>query len=414
MSELKLNYGELASAARAARNAASSCRSYQSTLEKKVCGKLDNLEKGHSGYTSNASYLAKQKMSQLSRKAERYDRYSDKLETFSQNASKTDADVARSLRANAREFRKQNNMQVGAVEAFFTWLSTTIINSSDFARWLKDAFTDLKNFLDDAWDAVKYWYCCEGGKYIVNAIISGVLMAVAAVVIIFVAWPALLAASGFWAVTVAAAGFIGAMITLADRFAAFTNDVRAYVTHGEDPAWAQRYDNMNSTVEWLEKENFTGNFADRLSYKIANVVNVVSAVCAVINLADIGVTLSRLFKDPAWINKWNRIKSGPRRNIFQKSSTKTGRQTIRRMIKQFKRSTTSAQLEKRAKTINVKKYTDAINKWGGYVYKFTSDGSKETISEMVKDHTYRKSSAIKNTETILNKLRDMRLPVFAY
>ncbi len=417
MSELKIDYGDLASAARAARSAASSCRSYQSALERKVSGKLDNLEKGHSGYTSNASYLARQKMSQLSRKAERYDRYSQKLEDFSDKASTTDANVARSMRADAQNFRKRNDMEVGAVEAFFTWLSTTIINSNDFARWLKDAFTDLGNFLDDAWDAVKYWYNCEGGKYIVNAIISTVLVAVAAVVLVCVAWPALLAASGFWALTVALAGFIGAAITLVDRFVALTNDVRAYLTHGEDPAWAQRYDNMNSTVEWLQKENFDSSFIDRLSYKLADAINVVSAVCAAINLADIGVTFSRLFKDPAWINKWNRIKSGPRRNIFQKASTKTGRQTIRRMINQYKKTTTSAQLEKLAKTKkmkNIKKYTEAIDKWGGYVYKYTSKGPGETISEMVKDHTYRKSSAIKNMESIMEKLRNIRQPAFAH
>ena len=167
MSELKIDYGDLASAARAARSAASSCRSYQSALERKVSGKLDNLEKGHSGYTSNASYLARQKMSQLSRKAERYDRYSQKLEDFSDKASTTDANVARSMRADAQNFRKRNDMEVGAVEAFFTWLSTTIINSNDFARWLKDAFTDLGNFLDDAWDAHHQYGsggCCSRGS----------------------------------------------------------------------------------------------------------------------------------------------------------------------------------------------------------------------------------------------------------
>ncbi len=403
MSDFSLDYGEIQSAYRSASEAASLSRSYSGDLKYKVSDKLNSLEGGGTGYTSNAGYFSNRKIQQLEDRAARYDRYAHKLDTFlngAHGARNVDALVAARLKAESKSFRRSNNMSVNPVTDFFVWMTTTVINKSDFAKWLKDVFTDVGNWIVKAIDDLKYWYKCDGGKYIINSIVSIVLTAVAAAVIVFVAWPALLAASGVWATIVAAAGFVTALITLADRVVACIHDRKAIDANGEDPAWAKRYDGINSTSDFFTKVRSGNRFIDRLTYKIANMVNAVSSICAVINISDFAKTGFKLMKNPEWKSNFKSL-------IFSKDKWKQKFKDIRGMSKDFYDHTTMKTLKKTAGLSNFSKVIDKIDspttKFGGYITKYNSEGLGALTWDVIKENTYKKSKILSNIDKIWKK-----------
>ena len=74
-------------------------------------------------------------------------------------------------------------MKVNPVTEFFVILVTGVVNASDFCRWVKDTYNKITDFHNSISDAIKYWYQCEGGKYVVEIGLSICAIALAIVVI---------------------------------------------------------------------------------------------------------------------------------------------------------------------------------------------------------------------------------------
>lgn len=374
MSEFSVTYSDLEAAGRYAGQAASRSRDYGHELSNKVISRLNSLEGGSSGYTGNADYFARQKIRQLDEKADRYEAYSRKIGNFIETAKRTDAQVSSYLAKESCEFRKSQGMRVNPVEDFFTYLFVKTMNQSDIARWFKGVLTDVGCWIEKAWDSVKYWYKCEGGKYIVNAVISFVALAVAAIAV-GIAVIAFLGAVGVWATIVAAASLIGAAIALVDRFTALTGDIRAAMTNDENPAWAKRYDSINSSADYFEKVRTGNKFIDRLTYKISGAIQITTMVCALINITDFVKGFSQMVKNPQWQREFKNLITNKHRwkrlTIMNKGVTNN--YTVMGRLK---------------KSMDMPKWTKVLkshSKMAGYISIYNSKGLWESSKSLIKD-----------------------------
>lgn len=316
MATLTLNYTDIKAAYNAANKAAAKCESYAGEISKKVTRKIDQLERGGSSQTGSASYYAGRKISELNKKSGVYSNYANRLDDFlngTSGAKAVDKKVSDYIKSELNTFRKKNGMKVNAVTEFFTWLSTTIINKTEFGKWLKDTFTGIKNWLKDSIDDLEYWYRCGGGKYVLKAI-GGVILLVAAVIAVIVAWPIMVGAfsalaAGFtmaaaWTALVATTTFIGAIIGAVDAAVNAYYNGKAFSVNNVDPAWAKRFDSYNSATEALRKHRSDDKKWNENSYKWATAIEITELTCALINIADMAKNGINFLKDPEMRKKF--------------------------------------------------------------------------------------------------------------
>jgi uncharacterized protein YukE len=310
MSSVRIDYDELKDAWKAADKAASGCESYAKEITKKVTNKIDSFTGGSNSYTSNAASYASGKVRELNNKANTYRSLSSQLQTLHTEAKNTDKDVKGYLRLAGRAFRDSHNMHVSRVTEMFVDFFISVSNVNPVSQWIKDSFRSAGEWLDDAWHDVKYWYNCEGGKYVIK-IVAAVVIAVVAVVALIAAWPvmvAAIAAGAVWASIAAVAGVIGAAIGLADAIVDLVYNITALSTFGSDPAWAARYDSYDSLAGWLKKNRFESSWVNKWSYTASTIVSVVKVSCAVINIINMAKNSIKFIKGLKSGTNWLKTK----------------------------------------------------------------------------------------------------------
>ena len=323
MSSVKIVYSELKDSWKAADKAASYCESYANEIRKKVTNKISDFKGGGNGYTSNAASYASAKITALTTKASALRTYSGSLQTCYNEAKNTDRDVKNYLKLEGRDFRDSHDMHVNPVLELFVGFFITIANENPVFKWIKDSFRAAGDWLSETWQDIKYWYKCEGGKYVIK-IIAAVVLLIAAVVVAVLAWPVMIAAlsaGAIWASIVAVASFVGAVIAIADALIDLEYNIVALATFGSDPAWAARYDSFSSLAEWLKSNRFSSSLMNKWSYTLSTVVKVTKAVCAVIKFIDLGINVIKnigAFKNG---QLWSKVKSAYK--AMQKSNAGT-------------------------------------------------------------------------------------------
>lgn len=106
------------------------------------------------------------------------------MSTFEENCKEADKDVGAKFSALYSQFKKDNGFKISIVSEFFCYLGTKILNSTEFGKWLNNTIRSINDFLNDIWGEIKYWYKCEGGKYVVDIVLSVAAIALAVVTII--------------------------------------------------------------------------------------------------------------------------------------------------------------------------------------------------------------------------------------
>ena len=297
MGVLKINYSELAGAIKNAEKAAKEADSYAEGLEKKVCKKIADLEGGSSGNVNNADYFVKKKIGVLKAKSEKLKNFAGKLSTFEENCKEADKDVGAKFSALYSQFKKDNGFKISIVSEFFCYLGTKILNSTEFGKWLNNTIRSINDFLNDIWGEIKYWYKCEGGKYVVDIVLSVAAIALAVVTIIT-------AGAGFFAIV----AIIGAFISIVNAINNICTSAAALHYNDEDPAWANRYGEMDKLTDTLRKR-VNSRFAD----VAANALDAIEAFCDIVGLIKVGTDLSgniskykKIFKDgkASTLKKW--------------------------------------------------------------------------------------------------------------
>ena len=137
------------------------------------------------------------------------------------------------------------------------WL-VGIKNKLPFLEVLENILSAIDTFLESGMDAIKYWYYCEGGKYIVE-FVGAIALAVLAVAIFILTLPA----SGF----IAICGAIGAGIAAVNTITNMATSFRAAYTAGSgDPTWARIYSKQNKLSDVIRGTNFNNGILNNLSY----------------------------------------------------------------------------------------------------------------------------------------------------
>jgi hypothetical protein len=242
MGVLKINYSELETSFKSAEKAYKKAESYAEKLEKKVCKKISGLEGGHSDNVNNADYFIKSKIASLKEKSERLKSFSGELDAFNDKVKNTDKEVDEKFSGLYSQFKKDNGLKINAVTEFFSYLGTRILNSTDFGKWLNNISRSVRDFCKDILGEIKYWYKCEGGKYVVDIVLSVVVIAVAIVTLATLG-------TGFFAVV----ALIGAVISIINAVNDICTSSRALMCHNEDPAWANRYGEMDKFSDTLRQ-----------------------------------------------------------------------------------------------------------------------------------------------------------------
>ncbi len=272
MGVLKIDYSALSGTIKCAESASKEAESYAKGLDKKVCKRISNLEGGGSENVNNADYFVKKKIEALNEKAGKLKNFAEKLNTFCDNVKETDKNVGDKFSDLYNQFKKDNGLKINAVTEFFSYIGTRVLNSTDFGRWLNNMSRSVGDFFNDIWGEIKYWYKCEGGKYVVDIVLSVAAICLAVITICT-------AGVGFFAVV----AIIGAVITIVNALNDIGTSAMALYYNNEDPAWANRYGKMDNLSDTLRKR-VDSRYADFA----ANVLDATKAFCDIVGFLKLG------------------------------------------------------------------------------------------------------------------------------
>lgn len=433
---VSLDYSAMKDTSRAAKKAADYCQDYADEIKKKITRKLGDLKLGGNGNTSQADYFARKKIQNLENKKREYEKYSKKVDEAREYAKAKDSAVSGYIKKESNEFRKRNDMKVSKLEELFAWVTTTLLNSTEFGRWLNQKMKDISNWVDDKMRKFKQWYHLEGGKYIIKTVLAVVGIIIAVVFLVCVAWPAVIAAfgalatgitaAGIWTAVTAVAGFITAIVAVADGVTKVFANGAAIAAFEDDPGWARRYASYTSFTEYLRKNNFNNGFINKLSYIAANTIDVAATVASVINIADLfhqgfrffqqiktngAHTIFRKvrFKSPNGKVTWGTFKYGMKSLFENIKAVKSGisNTNISRLQNYYETNMKGYKAYKSLK--NIKKGITTFSDWADKgTGKFTIDTIKDKIKSTIKDRsvTYDYGEKIKDAVEEIKKTRE--------
>lgn len=280
MRTVTIDYAELNTISRAASRAADSMQDYINALSKRVTARYADLEGGATSKTQNSAYYVKQKMAALKSKKSAYHAFSARVSKFSAYAQNTDKTVARTI-ASAKEtfIDRHDYVRVDWTTKLQGFL-IHIENSCPLLEAIGGLVDDALSNLSSAYDELKYWYKCGGGKEIVGCVLA-VAGAIASVVIAVCACVPPL--GGIVAICAA----VGAVIAAINAVVNVYTSVKALQAQNDgDPAWAKIYSERDTAQDVLRQTRFESGCANRWSYAGAFFMDVVDTVCAVVALAD--------------------------------------------------------------------------------------------------------------------------------
>lgn len=300
---ITLDYSDMENSFKKADKASKECDSYIDKIESKITKKIDGLKGGGNGNTSSANYFANEKKRKLREKSKKYSTYAQNMKAAKKYAADTDKRVSELIKAESKDFRKVHNMETNVITDFFTWASTTLLNSTAFGRWLSEVGRDIGRWIDAAGRKFKEWYRLDGGKYVIKTVLAVVGTVIAVVFLVAVAWPALLAAIGafgsviagtavltggmIWTAITAAAGFATAVIAVTDGLTKVFSNGAAALTLSDDPGWAARYGGFSSLSDWARSTNFKNSIMNKISYSFSDIYDGVDIACSIINVIDL-------------------------------------------------------------------------------------------------------------------------------
>jgi hypothetical protein len=271
MGKLELSYYQIENSTNSSRTVAKRAREYAAQLSRGINDKISSLTNGGTSNTNSASWFVQAKINSLGTKADRFDNYANKLESFSQKVRETDKNLASSFEKLSTDFRKSHGMKVSPIRDWITKMSVGFMNSTSFGRWVKDKYNSVKSFITDKWTAIKHWYKCEGGKFLMDIVVS--VASIALCVVIILAGPEL------FAFIIA----VGAAISAINEINNIVTSAKAYSeARSGDPAMAERYGKMDRLSDSIR--SYVGNNAtvDKVLYNFAGLWDTADTFCTIV------------------------------------------------------------------------------------------------------------------------------------
>lgn len=438
---IALDYSAMGDISRSARKAGDYCGDYAKEIDRKVTQKLNNLRLGSNGNTSNANYFAKQKIHRLEEQKKTYYHFADTVDSARAYAQDKDQRVSSYIKNESREFRQKHDMKVSRLEEFFAWATTTLLNETAFGRWLNQAMKDVGNWVDDKKRKFKQWYELDGGKYVVKMVFALIGTVIAAITLVFVAGPALIASIGaviaawgtaaltagmVWTAITASIGFVAAVIAVFDGVTKMCGNAAAAISQDDDPGWARRYGEYSSFSEYLRKNNFHNSFLNKLSFIAANSIDTVTVIASVVNIADMGrqgFKFHQQVKDKGVHHFFRKMRFKGKNGKMTWGTFKYGMKAFKENVKTFKTGITDTNInringayESEFKDLKIykglEKFKNGLSNFDSWAEKgtwnYTTDMIKDKINSAIKDYSvvYDYGSQVKDIADDYNKLKE--------
>lgn len=310
---IALDYAAMRNAYKQANKAAEECESYANKINAKVTQKIGSLRLGGSRNTSQADYFARAKINSLNQRKEKCRAMARKMEDARGFAQQTDGNVSAQIRRSSDIFRSTHDMKVNVVTEFFTWITTTVVNATEFGRIINQIFKEAGSWIDSAKRGFKDWYELGNGKYIIKAALAAAGTVIAVAFLVCVAWPALVSAIAgglSWALVTAAAAVVSAVIAVANSVVKTINGVAAAVSFEDDPGWAKRYSSFTTLAGYLRDHNFKSSFINKISGTLANLIDMVEIAASIIDFAGMvhnGVNVVKRIKSVGIDKVFNKV-----------------------------------------------------------------------------------------------------------
>ncbi|MDF2905352.1 MAG: Rhs family protein [Herbinix sp.] len=286
MSDFVLHYDILEGIAKSSNSLGRQADEYANNLTGRIANAIISVTGSSSGYLEDASYYVNQKVAQLQRKAQEFYDFAEQVTILAETATRVDEEVQKLLAENQEEFLSHHeSLRIDDWKAdILNWL-VGIKNKLPFLEVLGNILSAVVTIRESFRDSLKYWFYCEGGKYIFEHVV-GVAFAVVAVVLFAFAltsFVAVVAAAGSF---VAICGVIGAGIAAVNAVTNMTTSYRAaYTACNGDPTWARIYSKQNTLSQVIRETNFNNGTLNELSYKGAVLIDAVETFCAIVCVA---------------------------------------------------------------------------------------------------------------------------------
>ena len=305
MAELTIDYDNLQGIIDSANTLAVKAESYYESLQNNVINSFGGVTAGVNDVLESAQYYVKAKKQQLVDKANEYATFANNVGVLMAHAKQADLDVATKIENNQEDFLK-NHSEIKAaegIEAFLLNLFVEVKNANPLFEIVADIYVYAFDKLTDAFESLKYWYRCEGGKEwleLAATVVIGVALVVIAIATIIATFPltcALLSLEGIVGIASCIGAGMAAFDGVADISAAALS---VYSAENGDPAWAKIYGDTNSISDAARLHNFGNKNLNKASMLFADGWDITETACDVINICDSGKKIftkgSDLFK----------------------------------------------------------------------------------------------------------------------
>lgn len=304
MSDFVLHYDILEGIAKSSNSLGRQADEYANSLTSRIANAITSVTGSSSGYLEDASYYVNEKVGQLQKKAQEFFDFAEQVTMLAETATRVDEEVQKLLAENQEEFLSHHEslrIEEWKVD-ILNWL-VGIKNKLPFLEVLGNILSAIDTILESFSDTIKYWYHCEGGKYILE-FIGGIALAALAVAIFVFTFPA----SGFMAIC----GVIGAGIAAVNAITNVATSFRAaYTACNGDPTWARIYSKQDTLSQVIRETNFNNRTLNGLSYLGADLLDTTEVFCSIVGIGQIGLSIKKLFSKANF-------------NIFKKGSLKLG------------------------------------------------------------------------------------------
>ncbi|ROR30538.1 hypothetical protein EDD66_102190 [Mobilisporobacter senegalensis] len=116
------------------------------------------------------------KLVQLRQKQTDFETLAANIEIFKNSCVTADNNVKTAIESLSGDFKNTYGIKENIVTKWFNYIGTEIGNSSALGRYLKDIGDTIEVAVTDGIENIKDWYKYEGGKYIIDDVLTVALV----------------------------------------------------------------------------------------------------------------------------------------------------------------------------------------------------------------------------------------------
>lgn len=308
MSKITIDYSDIMSASKKAKNASEYFEDYASELKKKIKNNLTDLSGSDSqGNINSTLSIVNNKIKDINGKKDYYKNLSTSISNLKSTLEKRESNVVSQVRKigeDALELKKRSKLQVFR-DMLYETICVDFVNCNKFTRAIGNFIKKANDWGQKALFKIGDWFKYGNGKYVIGIIFD--VLAVAGAVIGAITAVALAVATGGAAVILvvaAVASCIAAVMAAGDAICSITNKIKALkiAKKTDDPGRARYYGDISGVNDTIGKYDLGGKEFNDIMGKVGTgydyvhtAANITAAVTGTIGAAGLN---GQIVKDP--------------------------------------------------------------------------------------------------------------------